>query len=97
MNFNITGHHVEITEALRSYVSDKLDRVEGHFDKITSVNVTLTVEKLERKAEATLHVAGQDIHADSVKDDMYAAIDDLADKLDRQVRRHKSKLKDHRS
>lgn len=96
MNFNITGHHVEITPALREYVSQKLDRIEGHYDKITSVNVTLTVEKLQQKAEATLHVAGNDIHADSIQEDMYAAIDDLADKLDRQVRRYKSKLTDHR-
>lgn len=96
MNFNITGHHVEITDALRDYVSQKLDRIEGHYDKITSVNVTLTVEKLQQKAEATIHVAGNDIHANSVQPDMYAAIDDLADKLDRQVRRYKSKLTDHR-
>ncbi len=97
MNFNITGHHVEITDSLRDYVSQKLNRVEGHFDKITSVKVTLTVEKLQQKAEATLHVAGNDIHADSVQGDMYAAIDDLADKLDRQVRKHKSKITDHRA
>lgn len=96
MNFNITGRHVEITDALREYVSQKLDRIEGHYDKITSVNVILTVEKLQQKAEATLHVAGNDIHANSAHEDMYAAIDDLADKLDRQVRRYKSKLTDHR-
>ncbi len=96
MNFNITGHHVEVTKALKDYVAEKLDKIEVHFDKITSVNVVLTVEKLEQKAEATLHVKGHDIHADSTKEDMYAAIDDMTDKLDRQVRRYKTKMTDHR-
>ncbi len=96
MNFNITGHHVEVTKPLKEYVSEKLNKIEGHFDKITSVNVVLTVEKLEQKAEATLHVKGNDIHAGATKEDMYAAIDEMTDKLDRQVRRYKTKLKDHR-
>ncbi|MPV86542.1 ribosome hibernation-promoting factor, HPF/YfiA family [Ostreibacterium oceani] len=96
MNLNITGHHVEVTDALRDYVTDKMARIEGHHDKIISVNVTLKVEKLDQKAEATLQLAGNTIHADSSKPDMYAAIDDMIDVLDRQVRHHKRRITDHR-
>lgn len=96
MNITILGHHLEVTDALRAYVTEKVERISGHYDKINKVNVTLSVEKYNQKAEATLHVTGNDIHADSVKDDMYAAIDDMADKLDRQVRHYKRKLTDHR-
>lgn len=96
MNITILGHHLEVTDALRAYVTEKVERISGHYDKINKVNVTLSVEKYNQKAEATLHVTGNDIHADSVKDDMYAAIDDMTDKLDRQVRHYKRKLTDHR-
>lgn len=96
MNITITGRHLEVTEALRNYVQEKVARIEGHYDKINKVSVTLSVEKFSQKAEATLHVTGNDIHADSIKEDMYAAIDDMADKLDRQVRHYKRKLTDHR-
>lgn len=96
MNITITGRHLEVTEALRNYVHEKVARIEGHYDKINKVSVTLSVEKFNQKAEATLHVTGNDIHADSIKEDMYAAIDDMADKLDRQVRHYKRKLTDHR-
>ncbi|RRJ83718.1 ribosome hibernation-promoting factor, HPF/YfiA family [Aestuariirhabdus litorea] len=91
MQINISGHHVDVTEALREYVATKVDRLERHFDTITSVNVTLSIEKEGQKAEANLHVRGADIHATSVHQDMYAAIDMLADKLDRQLMKHKEK------
>ncbi len=96
MNITITGRHLEITDALRNYINEKVARIEGHYDRINKVSVTLSVEKFNQKAEATLHVTGNDIHADSTKEDMYAAIDDMTDKLDRQVRHYKRKLTDHR-
>ncbi|MCZ4306196.1 ribosome-associated translation inhibitor RaiA [Zoogloeaceae bacterium G21618-S1] len=95
MNLNITGHHVEVTPAIREYVNAKLDRVIRHFDNVTSVNVILSVEKLVQKSEVTLHVRGKDLFAESADEDMYAAIDTMADKLDRQVIKHKQKLQDH--
>ncbi|TVO54780.1 MULTISPECIES: ribosome hibernation-promoting factor, HPF/YfiA family [Denitromonas] len=95
MNLNITGHHVEVTPAIREYVNAKLDRVIRHFDNVTSVNVILSVEKLVQKSEVTLHVRGKDLFAESTDEDMYAAIDTMADKLDRQVIKHKQKLQDH--
>lgn len=95
MNINITGHHVEVTPALREYAVGKLDRVIRHFDHVTSVHVILSVEKLMQKAEVTLHVKGKDIHADATDGDLYAAIDLLADKLDRQVLKYKGKHFDH--
>ena len=96
MQINLTGHHVEITDALRQYVQSKIERLERHFDSVTNVHVVLSVEKLQQKAEATMHVSGADVFADAVHEDMYAAIDALADKLDRQVKKHKEKLKEHR-
>ncbi len=96
MNITITGRHLDVTDALREYTIEKVERISGHYDKINKVNVTLSVEKHHQKAEATLHVTGNDIHADAVCDDMYAAIDEMTDKLDRQVRHYKRKLKDHR-
>jgi len=95
MNLNITGHHVEVTPALREYVTGKVDKVIRHFDHVTSVHVILTVEKLVQKAEITLHVKGKDIFADSSDADLYAAIDKLIDKLDRQVLKYKDKNSDH--
>ena len=95
MNLNITGHHVEVTSAIRDYVTQKLDRVIRHFDHVTSVHVILSVEKLKQKAEVTLHVKGKDIFADAVEADLYAAIDGLADKLDRQVLKHKERITNH--
>ncbi len=92
MQINLTGHHLEVTQALRDYVHDKLERIERHFENVTSVHVILTVEKLRQKAEATIHVAGNDIFADAVDGDMYAAIDALIDKIDRQIKKHKEKL-----
>lgn len=94
MQLNITGHHVDITEALRNYVESKLEKLERHFDHINDVHVILTVEK-QQKAEASVHVKGQHLFAECEQEDMYAAIDGMIDKLDRQVVKHKEKQKDH--
>jgi putative sigma-54 modulation protein len=96
MNLQLTGHHVDITPALRDYVRTKLERVTRHFDHVIDVTVVLTVDKLQQKVEATVHVSGKDLHAEAVEPDMYAAIDMLADKLDRQVLKHKEKITSHR-
>ena len=100
MNLTISGHHLEVTPALREYVLTKLDRVTRHFDQVVDINVLLTVEKLtekerRQKAEVTLHVKGKDIFVEQSHEDLYAAIDQLMDKLDRQVCRHKDRLQDH--
>lgn len=92
MQLSITGHHVEVTDALRSYVDEKVRRLERHFDHVTNVHVILSVEKLQQKAEATVHVSGGDFFAEAVEEDMYAAIDGLSAKLDRQVLKHKEKM-----
>ena len=97
MQLSVTGHHVEVTRPLRSYVAKKLERIARHFDQVIDVHCVLTVEKLRQKAEATLHVSGCAIHADAVEEDMYAAIDLLADKLDRCIKKHKEKRADHRA
>jgi putative sigma-54 modulation protein len=97
MQINLTGHHVDITNALRSYVDTKFERLERHFDHVTNVHVVLTVEKLRQKAEANLHLNGANVFADATHEDMYAAIDSLVDKLDRQVKKHKEKMTNHRS
>lgn len=95
MNLTITGHHLEVTPAIREYVANKLDRVIRHFDNVTSVGVILSVEKLRQKAAVTLSVRGRDIYVESDDTDLYAAIDAMADKLDRQVVKHKEKSFDH--
>ncbi len=95
MNLNITGHHLEITSAIREYVETKLARVSSHFDHVIDLKVTLSVEKLVHKAEATLHVPGNDLHVACTDENMYSAIDSLADKLDRQVLKHKEKNSNH--
>ena len=97
MQVNISGHHVELTESMRAYVLEKFARLERHFDHVTQVQVILSVAKIERKAEAQLHVAGADVYAEAVNEDMYAAIDALTDKIDRQVIRQKEKLQNHRA
>ncbi|HWU69683.1 MAG TPA: ribosome-associated translation inhibitor RaiA [Stenotrophobium sp.] len=97
MNLTISGHHIEVTPALREYVTEKLKRVGRHFDHIIAVEVILTVEKLEQKAEATVRASGTTLHAEMVAEDMYAAIDLLVDKLDQQTRKHKEKSRDHHS
>jgi putative sigma-54 modulation protein len=96
MNLNLTGHHLDITPAIRDYIVAKLDRVTRHFDHVIDVNVVLSVQKLRQKVEVNLHARGKDIHVEAVEADMYAAIDALADKLDRQVLKHKEKLALHR-
>ena len=95
MQLNVSGHHIEITDSLRTYVESKIEKIERHFDLVTDVSCILTVEKLRHKAEATVKVNGGTIYADTTEEDMYAAIDSLADKLDRQVRKYKEKLVDH--
>ena len=95
MQLNLTGHHVDLTEPMRDYVNSKMERLERHFDHVTDVHVVLSVEKTRHKAEATMIVSGGKLFADSVEADMYAAIDALVDKLDRQVKKHKEKLTDH--
>ena len=95
MNLQITGHHVEITPAIREYVVSKLDRINRHFENVIDVNVILTVQKLDQKIEANVHLSGKDIHVECHDADMYAAIDALADKLDRQVMKYKEKQADH--
>lgn len=97
MQINLSGHHVDITDSMRSYVHEKIARLDRHFEKALNIHVVLTVEKLRHKAEATLHVSGGNLHADDVQEDMYAAIDGLVDKLDRQGKKYKEKLKDHRN
>jgi len=96
MNLNLTGHHLEITPAIRDYVLAKLDRVTRHFDDVIDVNVVMSVDKLRHKVEVNLHARGKDIHVEAIEPDMYAAIDALADKLDRQVLKHKEKRELHR-
>lgn len=95
MQISVTGHHIDITEALHRYVSSKFERLERYFDRVTNVHVILSVEKLNQKAEATMHISGAKVFADAVHEDMYAAIDGLVDKLDRQIKRHKEKVTDH--
>ncbi|WP_145555191.1 ribosome hibernation promoting factor [Yersinia canariae] len=95
MQLNITGHHVEITEALREFVTTKFAKLEQYFDRINQVYVVLSVEKVKQIAEATVHVNGGELHASSEQEDMYAAIDILVDKLARQLNKHKDKLKQY--
>jgi len=96
MNLHLSGHHLGVTPAIRSYVLDKLGRVTRHFDQVIDLHVIMSVEKLQHKVECNVHVAGRDMHVEAVDADMYAAIDALADKLDRQVVKHKEKLTTHR-
>jgi putative sigma-54 modulation protein len=95
MNLNIAGHHLPLTPALRTYVSEKINRLERHFGHLIGANVILSVEKTRHKAEATIHTRGANLHAEAIDDDMYAAIDSLADKLDSQTRKLKEKARDH--
>jgi len=100
MNLTISGHHVELTPAIREYVQGKLERIKRHFDHVIDIAVILTVDKPSEKekrqrAEVNLHVRGKDLHAESIADNLYAAIDMLIDKLDRQVIKYKTKQQDH--
>lgn len=95
MQINLTGHHIEITNALREYVENKFSKLERHFEQIHNVRVVLNVEKTQQIVEARLHLRGGEIFATSEHTDMYAAIDTLLDKLSRQITRHKEKLTKH--
>ena len=100
MNLTISGHHLELTPAIREYVQNKLERIKRHFDHVIDISVILTVDKLpekekRQKAEINLHVRGKDLHVESIAEDLYAAIDTLIDKLDRQVIKYKTKMQDH--
>ena len=100
MNLTISGHHIDVTPALRSYVTNKLDRISRHFDQVVDVKVILTIENQKEKerrqrAECNIHVKGNDLFAESSHHDLYAAVDELVDKLDRQVVRHKTRLQNH--
>ncbi len=95
MQINVTGHHVEITDSLRNHVEDKIKKLKRHFDNVVDVHVILTVEKHVQKAEATAHISGAKLYAEDSQDDMYAAIDNMVDKLDRQIIKHKEKTKNH--
>jgi putative sigma-54 modulation protein len=95
MQLNVTGHHVDVTTSMKGYVEKKLDRIVRHSDHIIDVHCILTVEKQRHKAEATVQLNGATVYADAVEMDMYAAIDAIADKLDRRVKKHKEKLSDH--
>lgn len=96
MNLSISGHHISVTPAMRDYATSKLERINRHFDHVIDVQMLLSVDKLEQKAEVTIHVRGKDLFAESVDEDMYAAIDTLVDKLDRQVIKYKTKRAEHR-
>jgi putative sigma-54 modulation protein len=91
MNLSVSGHHLEVTPAIRSYVQTKLERITRHFDHVIDAHVILSVHKLRQKAEVTLHVRGKDLHCACEETDLYAAIDLLVDKLDRQVLKYKGK------
>ncbi|HCH01504.1 MAG TPA: ribosome hibernation promoting factor [Vibrio sp.] len=95
MQMNITGHHVDLTDALTEYVNTKFQKLERFFDHINNTHVVLRVEKLDQIAEATLHVNQGEIHASSQSENMYSSIDDLVDKLTRQLNKHKEKLSSH--
>ncbi len=96
MQISITGHHLEITDSLRNYVNQKFEKLERHFDNFTDVHVILTVEKLRKKAESTVQISGAKLFAEDEQEDMYAAIDNLVNKLDRQIIKHKEKVTAHR-
>ena len=96
MNLQISGRHLEITPAIRSHITTKLDRVMRHFDNVIDINLVLSVDKLKQKAEITVHLSGKDVFVEAVEEDLYAAIDALIDKLDRKLKQHKEKLHDHR-
>ena len=100
MNLTISGHHLEVTPDIREYVQNKLERVKRHFDQVIDIAVILTVDNLtekekRQKAEINLRMSGKTVYVESLSQDLYAAIDTLVDKLDRQVMKYKSKVQDH--
>lgn len=96
MNLQVTGHHLEVTPSLREYLTTKLDRLTRHFDHVLDVNVILSIERENRRIEASIHLSGKNLFAEAQDTDMYAAIDALIDKLDRQIVKHKEKRADAR-
>ena len=99
MQISVSGHHLDVTDSIRAYVLEKFEKLERHFEHITNIHVILELEKNVRKAEATVHIKGGELFADATHEDLYAAIDALVDKLDRQILKHKEKVIDraHRS
>lgn len=95
MQLTISGHQIELTDSMKNYIGQKMERIERHFDHLNSIDVVLHVEKIHHKAEATVNAKGITLHAQADSENMYATIDDLADKLDSQVRKHKEKITDH--
>jgi len=95
MNVQVSGHQIEVTPPIREYVLSKLERIQRHFDQVIDINVVLSVQKLRQKAEISVHLPGKDIHVESDDEDMYAAIDLMMSKLDRQIIKHKGKAFDH--
>ena len=95
MNLKVSGHHLDVTPAIHGYIEEKLARIARHVDQVMDVDIILSVDKLDQKIEAKVHLSGKDLYCESVDADMYAAIDGLADKLDRAVLKHKEKLADH--
>tara|TARA_R110000737_G_scaffold25195_6_gene43894 strand:- start:1749 stop:2036 length:288 start_codon:yes stop_codon:yes gene_type:complete len=95
MQINLTGHHVDVTDSLRDYINGKFEKLERHFEHINNVHVVLTVEKLNQIAESTVHLSGSEVHAKAANTDMYASIDALIDKLDRQILKYKGKINKH--
>ncbi|MCK5889834.1 MAG: ribosome-associated translation inhibitor RaiA [Methylococcales bacterium] len=96
MQVSVTGHHIEVTDSLKNHVNEKIGKLKRHFDNVTDVHVILTVEKLEQKAEATVQISGAKLFAEDSQEDMYKAIDNMVDKLDRQIIKHKEKTGSHR-
>lgn len=96
MQVSVTGRHIEVTDSLRNYVEEKISKLKRHFDNVTDVHVILTVEKLQQKAEATVQIKGAKLFADDVQEDMYQSIDNIVDKLDRQIIKFKEKTGSHR-
>ena len=97
MQIELTGNHIDITPPLREYVEGKFARIERHFDQLIGIHVVLSVEKQRHKAEATVKAGRATIYADAIEEDMYAAVDAMLDKIDRQVKKHKEKITDHRT
>jgi putative sigma-54 modulation protein len=96
MQVIVTGHHLEITDSLRGHINSRFEKLGRHFDKVTDVHVILSIEKLMQKAEATVHINGATMFAEDHQEDMYSAIDDMVEKLDRQITKHKEKVSSHR-
>jgi len=96
MQVHITGHNIEVTSSLRAFTEEKIEKLQRHFDRISTLNIVFDVEKLTHIAEASAIVAKSELHARAESDDMYTAIDELVNKLDRQIIKHKEKMLDHR-